>query len=397
MKTKSLFTLVVSLLAFASPALAVHPRRQYDAVSQSDTVACAALPDGEVRCWGEVFPDSKTRVDPDHAIIVPGVSNGYNIQVGEDLICVQERSAMNLDPNNDHRVLCWSYSGHSLDHSSYHGVRTTTLSLANLPVHISELDDTDQLAMNSGTYCALSSTGKVRCWGDMALGHDWLVPRDIPGISSAKKIAVADGVVCAVLRDGRVVCAPNPDWYLNFRQDEDGPTEYQVTPTVVPGLGSVIDLSADSVYFHAVQEDGTVKRFSGWSLFMLKSADDDLAMSYCFDRPLLETVYGIENAEAVSGGKGDTTCVVVYGGKGFCWSREPFATTCGMDEIWDEPVYIENAGGVSWIAGLGLRGDWYYTVPIVGIGKSNAYAVDLSGNIILYEPSTDSWNPLFHN
>lgn len=97
------------------------------------------------------------------------------------------------------------------------------------------------IAMGGGHACALTTEGRVKCWGDNSYGQlgdssqeNRRVPVDVIGLSGGvAAIAAGGSQTCALTVDGRVKC-----WGDNqFGQLGDGTQETRFTPVEVSGLG----------------------------------------------------------------------------------------------------------------------------------------------------------------
>lgn len=407
MKPLSFVASIVFVLLFVSSASAALNHNRNLRVSQTDFVSCAVLQDGRVKCWGRLDHECRDCwIDRSNAVTVNGVNHAYDIHVGRDMVCAQER--LSWEAGADSWVSCWSYAG---------GVGTWVddelfgMSYQSEPFRVSELNGTLQLAFGDKTYCALSEEGDVRCWGFMFdHPHDWyrLTPKIVPGIVGAEKIAVNNGAVCALLGNGQVTCARAVEWTPDLDPDCDpavcekpylGPDKpYAYPPITVPGIGPVRDISADAAIFNAVLRDGTVWRWTTRRFFSERSADDNLYWSSC--EPLVETVNGITEAEIIVGGSGTTTCVIERGGKGSCWGWTFVPTMCGSEYVFDAPIYLQNAGPVRWISGMDtseerIRAGIDPDDSTRFIEMNNLCAEDQRHNLLVYEPTSGDWRPLF--
>lgn len=114
---------------------------------------------------------------------------------------------------HDAHVACWGELGNSSSITRgsvfFHDENPTR------PVRVEGLSHVVGLEAGGDERCAWTETGEVWCWGKVGT-HDGDVraPRRIAGVTGA--IQVAGGalarMMCALLRDGHVVCWGDPDW-----------------------------------------------------------------------------------------------------------------------------------------------------------------------------------------
>ena len=125
-------------------------------------------------------------------------------------------------------------------------------------------ENIDSIAVGGGHSCALTSTGRVFCWGDNALGQagtGLLAPRIVQPTEIAsvgetfKQVSAGWGHACALSTDNQVYCwGDNGDGHLGT-----GNLEGEGTPTLVGGLpNNVVEVSAGGYGTCALTATGAV-------------------------------------------------------------------------------------------------------------------------------------------
>ncbi|MCC5866266.1 MAG: hypothetical protein JJU31_14175 [Wenzhouxiangella sp.] len=168
--------------------------------------ACAVLNNGQARCWGNndhgqlgngSLSAPRQRLEP---VSVTGLgSSVQEIAAGADHTCARSASGT---------VRCWGSNSHGQlgnGQTSRHFV----------PIQVSDLPATVQALAAGGRHnCALASGGDLRCWGDNQsgqLGHGNgsgpHSPLPVEGLTAATA-AISSGLAnsCALSTGGRVSC-----------------------------------------------------------------------------------------------------------------------------------------------------------------------------------------------
>ena len=205
------------------------------AVSAGSTLTCALILDGTVRCAGyNAFGQigDGTLVDRSSPTVVAGLTNVAEVRAGTAHVCARLL---------DGTVQCW---GSNLEGQIGDG---TTIE-RHVPTAIPALTGVVELAAGAFHTCARLTDGTVRCWGDNANGQlgqgsvsaRITLPTAVPGIASAVEIAAAGAHTCARLSDSTVTC-----WGANANgQIGDGTTTDRASPTPLPALSNVVEISA---------------------------------------------------------------------------------------------------------------------------------------------------------
>lgn len=196
------------------------PNFEATAVDTGANSSYALLPDGTVMVWGQ---DRSASAFTRLTIAVPIAPGADHVATSESATCATRSGAID----------CW-YGG-VIDGSpgwyNSFGVGMETLSVT-LPV-------VDELEATAHTFCARSG-GTIWCWGD-AGGHCGTapctnVPTQVTGITDAVNLHMGDAI-CVVRAFGTVLC---------WNGDTTSSVAFGATPTLVPSLAGVLDITTGS-------------------------------------------------------------------------------------------------------------------------------------------------------
>lgn len=236
--------------------------------------ACAAYGDGEVACWGnsdfgqlgygnyDGIGDSEP-VGTAGFVDVPG--DVVQLAAGERHTCAR------LDTG---AVRCWGYGG---DGALGYG-NANWIGDNELPSSVGEVDvpATDSIVAGGNHTCALTSTGRVWCWGRVngGLGYannEWIgndetpvgavmVAEDMLGESVTQIVAGYDHT-CALISGGTVRCwGTGADGRLGYGNTDDiGDDETPYSAGDVDVGGTVVQLAAGSAHTCALMSSGGVR------------------------------------------------------------------------------------------------------------------------------------------
>jgi hypothetical protein len=162
------------------------------AIAIGDGVGCAAMPDHDVRCWGQqvavgigVGANIETPVD------ASGIADAVQLAASGETACVRRA--------NGH-VACW---GSRLTEDG----RTRGIDLA--PRDVPGIADAREIFVGRRIACARRVNNRVACWG-----HDGTAlrtrPTDMPALARASWLGVLEADVCGLV-DGALVCGARTD------------------------------------------------------------------------------------------------------------------------------------------------------------------------------------------
>ncbi len=208
-----------------------------------------------------------------------------------------------------HAAICWGYNAYGML-----GDNTTTTS--STPVGVYGLN-TGVKSVTSGLYhsCALTTKGKVWCWGFNAYGElgdgtttNSNKPVAVTGIGKVKAVSGGYEFTCALSTKSKVWC-----WGFNaYGQLGDNTTTNSPVPVAVYGLGKVKSITTGGLHACALTTKGKVVcwGYNGYG---------ELGNNTTANSPKPVTVYGLTSkAKSVSAGY-YTTCAVNKKGAAKCW------------------------------------------------------------------------------
>jgi alpha-tubulin suppressor-like RCC1 family protein len=205
-------------------------------------------------------------------------------------------------------VKCWGDLG-------YGALTAGTPQQSSVPVAIPGISDAVAISASSTT-CVLLGTGVVECWGgdNNGLRGDGtttptLAPTPVTGITTAVAISVSDHA-CAVLKNGTIEC-----WGDNTRGELGNGVlgGLSATPVLVQGITNAVAVSTGSQVSCALLADGTARCWGRDSNGALGTFGPALGHS---STPVV--VKGISGAVKITSG-GGTTCVLLSNGNVKCW------------------------------------------------------------------------------
>jgi hypothetical protein len=264
-----------------------------------ETLTCAVLSNGHVRCWGYSYYYGFGTGDylqvSQRPVEVATLASASKVSIGLDHACA-------LMTNGD--VYCWG--------SSYYGQVSPDLNSYNY-VLSPYLANTGFSMIVTGNYftCGQKKDGTkpILCWGsDGAGAHgDGDAYEAISGptsLSAVSKLAAGGDHVCA-LKSGKVYC-----WGYNGHGQVTGLESYVYAPREVSGLSGVTDISAGGMHTCAV---------TGGKVYCWGSGNNGqlgLGGSSSFSTP--QEVLGISTAVSVTAGA-NHTCAVLDNKNIRCW------------------------------------------------------------------------------
>jgi alpha-tubulin suppressor-like RCC1 family protein len=214
---------------------------------------CALEADGVVQCWGSNSAGQLgdgTREDRSAPVDV--------IDLGRGVAAIAAGDSHSCALTSDGAVKCWG------DNSSGQLGDGTTVDRWT-PAYVSGLGAGVIAIVTGGLHsCALTSGGGVKCWGANALGQlgdgtrlSRSRPVEVAGLSRGVR-AITAGLrhTCALTSTGRVKC-----WGLNdYGQLGDGRAIYHSKPANVFGLGHrVVAIAAGGLHACALTRAGSAK------------------------------------------------------------------------------------------------------------------------------------------
>ncbi|MBK6531849.1 MAG: RCC1 repeat-containing protein [Deltaproteobacteria bacterium] len=275
-------------------------------LSLGENFTCARLNDGTVRCWGTNLSGQMGLGTQTGSVItptmVPGLSGVVSISSGVAHTCAVL---------SDGTARCW---GMNFQGQSGAGAGVDR---ALSPVMVQGLSGAVGISLGSFHSCAWRSDGTARCWGDNSgydLGDGSSTRRDaavaVLGLDRVASLSSGASFTCARRTDGAVLC-----WGTNaLGQMGDGTLGgAQMTPTVVPGLGAVTEVTARGNHACARRMDASVRC---WGSDASGELGDDAGLS---GHRTPEAALGLRADVVQVAAGGEHTCARFSDGSAQCW------------------------------------------------------------------------------
>lgn len=155
-------------------------------------------------------------------------------------------------------VWCWGYGTEGEIGDGARSTRTT-------PTRLPDLAPATSIWAGERSTCAILRDDTVWCWGanftsTASPREIWLRPQRVPGFEGARSLFFGyPSALCALMRDGSVLCMGNVSGILGF------PERYPVvtTPTLVRSLGDVRAIDGTQFVALLLHGDGSSEFFIG--------------------------------------------------------------------------------------------------------------------------------------
>lgn len=293
---------------------------------------CALTTTQNVRCWGYST----------YGALGAGTTSYVAISDAQDLLGPGEK-AIQVETSDNYscallvggNVRCWGQNGNGklgLGHKqniNYASSTSTNISIGEQVI---------QITTGWNHVCALTSTGKVKCWGsnntnELGLGYlytavgDNELPSSVPFVNlgaKAKYISAGSGNTCAILENGNFRC-----WGKNQRGETGYPPEdmtYFGSPSSKPELNlgyAAREIISRNTYTCGLMSNGKMKCWGG-SKGLLK---DQLPL------PIPESITKISASD-------EHTCALLNNASIRCWGSNEYAAlgypivkNMGIDEV----------------------------------------------------------------
>jgi alpha-tubulin suppressor-like RCC1 family protein len=211
--------------------------------------------------------------------------------------------------------------------------------LRTRPGRVSGVDDAVQLAVRPRETCVRRRSGVVSCWGEKfgtgRPGEKRFVPTDVPELQGATDLALAEGVLCALVPGKGVVCIPPRGSKLITT----------LGPPPGPPIEDAVDIAATRDSLCAARRDGTV---------------------FCWDLTAVDDVPPAERMRAVAGVTGTlalvaspyTMCALRAGNLAACWGGGIVTTHGSIRDVMVGGLHdFGSVGAVTDLAFLGWPHD----------------------------------------
>jgi len=278
------------------------------AISAGASHTCALTSGGGAKCWGHngrgQLGDGSTTQHLS-AVDVTGLTSGVSaLSAGPSHTCALTSGG---------GVKCWGFNVYGQVGDGTTADRLTAVDVTGLTSGASAV------AAGSWHSCALTSVGRVKCWGDITFGQlgdgtseHRATAVDVLGLGpGASAIAAGYMHTCALIGGGGVRC-----WGRNdYGQVGDGTTAWRLTAVDVVGLASGVAAIAAGDYHTCAPTSAGDVRCWGWNEY--RQLGDGSAM----DRLTPVAVVGLPSGtRALAAGQAHT-CALTSGGGVKCWGE----------------------------------------------------------------------------
>lgn len=267
--------------------------------------SCALLENMSVMCWGQsMYSGTGDQSLIAHPQLVSNLGNVTQIASSIWQTCALTALA---------EVYCWGAR------SDIEGPIPNSFSIATIPYQVAGISRASQISVGMSSACALIDDGTVDCWGlqtNGALGNGASEsirisnPVSVSGIYNAISIGVGSGsgASCAVLSSGSVKC-----WGAWVNRQLGTSTYPALTPVQVPGITTAQKVATNASVGCAILSSNTVKCWGATSGGMIGAGP------FNGTNWLPATaVSGITSAVEISLG-GSSACVRLLNGYVKCW------------------------------------------------------------------------------
>ncbi|MFZ3321983.1 MAG: hypothetical protein WA190_06390 [Usitatibacter sp.] len=313
------------------------------AMGSGDIHSCALTQSGSVYCWGGGDSGQLGNGVFSAGSSLPGAAVSF--PVGVTALAVGFKS--NCVVTTAGGVMCWG-------ENTYGGLGDGTTIDRSSPVAVLGMSSgVVQVGLGSDYACALTSTGKVSCWGYNLYGQlgigtttNQSAPASVGGLSSISAISVGAWHACALTSSSGVLC-----WGYNVNgQIGDATTVNRSAPVQVSGLASgVAAISAGWYHTCALNFAGEVLC---WGLNDYGELGDGTTTS----RSAPVKVSGLPSGVIAIAAGNYHTCALTNVGEVLCWG---FNSSGGLgDSTFASrlyPVVVAHLGGTGSIA----QNNWF--------------------------------------
>lgn len=271
------------------------------------------------------------------------------------------------------RVKCWGANDYGQLGDGTTADKATPIDVSGLYSGIS--------AISAGYYhtCALTQTGRIKCWGDNSYGQlgdgtttQKTTPVEVSGLTSSVSAISAGGFhTCALTQTGGVKC-----WGANeYGQLGDGTTTPKTTPVDVSGLTSgVIAISAGYYHTCALAQTGGVKCWGANKYGQLGDGTfgDDNIKNTPVDVSKLTS-----GVNAIAAGY-HHTCALTQSGKLKCWGNNGNGQL-GNGDTSSRNIPVDASELTSVVSAI--SGGEYHTCALTKIGEVKCWGANWSGQL----------------
>lgn len=295
-------------------------------ISSGSDHTCVLMKRGTVSCWGlNQFGElgEGDLVNRNAPVAVRGLKGIRAITAGDGQTCALTSSKA---------VWCWG-----LNIQGQLGDGTTVN--RSRPVRVHGLGPVRSIDAGGVHTCAVTTVGAVRCWGFNEFGQlgdgttvDRHTPVPVAGLAAGVRMIAAGGLhTCALTTGGRVLC-----WGGNSQgQLGDGTTKKRLTPVAVSGLRDVTAIAAGDSYACALT---STRKVECWGY----NPNGQLGDGTTRTRLTPVVVAGLGGVRAIAAG-GSHACALLASGGLECWGANQYGQL-GDGTIHDRHAPVAVAG-----------------------------------------------------
>jgi alpha-tubulin suppressor-like RCC1 family protein len=297
-------------------------------VSAGQVHSCAVTTKGKVLCWGH---NGQGQLGDNSTTDSNRPVAVYGLTKGVKSVSAGSYHTCALTTKG--KVLCWGYNGYG-----QLGNNTTTQS--NKPVAVQGLGKVKSVSAGADHTCAVTTKSKAVCWGYNGQGQlgdnsttNSLVPVGVYGMGSGVKL-IAAGFYhsCAVTTKGKAKC-----WGYNGQGAlGDGTTVQSNKPVAVQGLGKASRISAGYLSTCAVTTKGAA---TCWGY----NGDGQLGDNSTIDSLLPKGVYQFSSKGKSVQTEIAHSCGLTTAGTVKCWGSNTYGQL-GNDTTTGSPKPVKVVG-----------------------------------------------------
>ena len=356
-------------------------------ISLGSSFTCALMSRGEVVCWG-MGDFGQLGNDAVNSRNVPEVvvkSSGSTIPL-KDIVQVSSGGSHACALTSSGEVKCWGWGAFGQLGNGYSANKNAPVDVPKASGESAPLSNIIQISSGFSHVCAVTTLGKVKCWGDGSFGQlgdgqnnlnshvvDVLEEADSSNLLG-DIVQVASGTfhTCAVTTSGRVKCwgsGGNGELGNNSNSTTSFPVEVSSGKSSSTELEGIVQISVGGSHTCALTSSGQVRCWGEGEYGRLGNGDAD-------DKNYPVTVLAengaspLKNIVRIRSGF-EHTCALTSSGEVFCWGLNANGRL-GNGDNQDKyrPVKVLNSEGVAPLGDIvevAVGGDHTCAVNFLGI------------------------------
>lgn len=242
-----------NLIGQLAPAAVTGLSAGVQAIAAGAYHSCAVTAGGAAQCWGQ---NSSGQLGDSSVLERPAPVTPVGLGSGMATVAGGLYHSCALTSNG--RVLCWGYNG-----SGQLGIPSSAEESLIPAVVYDAPSSVTSITTGAEHSCAVTSAGAAQCWGENRSGQvgndstfDAGLPTDVVGLSSGvTRIAAGQSHTCALTSGGSVKC-----WGANAAgQLGDGTTTQRLTPVDVIGITGATAIAVGTDHSCAILGNGSAR------------------------------------------------------------------------------------------------------------------------------------------